>query len=94
MCLAGDDNYILNNENGFVLLEQSDEHSLDVSTDSMDLDHHFDDIPRNIMAQYRYRLPREGIVGGTTTLLRTTLHQFIANGHWERPRIQTRECQN
>jgi hypothetical protein len=92
--LAGDDNYILNNENGFVQLEQSDEHSLDVPTDLMDSGHHFDGIPRNIMAQYRHRLSREGMVGGTTTLPRTTLHQFIANGHWERPRIQTRERRN
>jgi hypothetical protein len=91
--LAVDDNHILNNENGFVV-EHNGEHNLEVPTDLMDSGHHFDNLPRNIMAQYRYRLSREGAPGGTPILPRTSLHQFIANGHWERPRLRTRDHRN
>ena len=80
--LNTDENYIMNDANGYVELSDNDEHDINVPIDLMHVGHHFDDVPRNVIANHRYRLAQCGEL-----LPRESLHNFIASGHWARPTL-------
>eukprot|EP00804_Cyclotella_cryptica_P003177 CCRYP_013780-RA/>CCRYP_013780-RA protein AED:0.21 eAED:0.16 QI:0/0/0/1/1/1/2/0/414 len=73
--LAGDMNNIVNHDQGYVEMSSCGDESYDVPMDLMDAGHHFNDVPRFIRRQ-------NSIEDGL--LPRMVIHDFIANGHWER----------
>ena len=70
--LSTDTNYIMNSCNGHVEL--------------MHGGHHFDDVPRNILANFKY-----GLSQCQEMFLREALDNFIASEHWECPTLNTRK---
>jgi hypothetical protein len=82
LSLNSDENAIMNDTNGYVELTDDDDHATNVPMDLMHVGHHFDDVPRNVLANYRYTLEQCEHV-----LPREVLHNFVASGHWARPSI-------
>jgi hypothetical protein len=81
--LARDTDNLINNSDGFVDLVVDDNHGeITVPTDLMQAGHHFDNVPCNILWQHQLN-------HSNLALPRTVLHDFMANGHWERPRTRT-----
>ena len=80
--LNTDENYIMNDANGYVELSDDDEHDINVPIDLMQVGHHFDDVPRNVIANHRYSLDQR-----EELLPRESLHNFVASGHWARPTL-------
>lgn len=74
--MAGDMNNIVNHDQGYVEMSSCGDESYDVPMDLMDAGHHFNDVPRFIRRQNSIE---------DALLPRTVIHDFIANGHWERP---------
>ena len=84
--LSTDTKYIMNNCNGYVALIVDDDHDTDVPSDLMHGGHHFDDVPRNILANYKF-----GLSQCQEMLPREALHNFIASGYWARPTLNKRK---
>ena len=68
--------------NGYVELSDNDEHDINVPIDLMHVAHHFDDVPRNVIANHRYSLDQR-----EELLPRESLHNFVSSGHWTRPTL-------
>eukprot|EP00804_Cyclotella_cryptica_P022404 CCRYP_020044-RA/>CCRYP_020044-RA protein AED:0.32 eAED:-0.07 QI:0/0/0/1/1/1/2/0/430 len=82
LSLNTDENFIMNDTNGYVELTGDDDHDINVPIDLMHVGHHFDDVPRNVLVQHRYTLDQCEDV-----LPREELHNFVASGHWARPSL-------
>jgi hypothetical protein len=76
----------MNDTNGYVELTHDDDHDINVPIDLMYVRHHFDDVPRNVLANYRYTLDQ-----CEDLLSRKVLHNFVASGHWARPSLIRRK---
>ena len=85
LSLNTDENYIMNDTNGYVEMTVDNEHDTNVPLNLMHAGHHFEDIPRNILRNNRKILDH-----GVEMLPREVLHNFVAAGHWARPRILRR----
>ena len=78
------DNIVLiNRDYGYFEMVGIDENETDLPTDLMYGGHHYDDVPMGIL-----RAHLSGINQGS--LPRTVIHNFIAEGQWERPQLQKR----
>ena len=78
--LATDHNNILTHEDGYVELQpDGGSGNFVVPIDLMHGGHHFEGIPNRIVQANNMSYPEN-------ELPRTKLHDFIAAGHWERPR--------
>ena len=83
--LTTDESYIMNDTSGCVEISVDDKHDTNVSLDLMHAGHHFEDVPRNIMANYRYILDQ-----GAEVLPREVLHNFVITGYWAWPIVHRR----
>ena len=76
--LERDTNNVMNKQDGYVKFLHDSKHNTAMPIDLMYGGHHFDDIPLNILKAH-YSMNEQDILPWTT------IHNFIAKGHWERP---------
>jgi hypothetical protein len=76
--LEVDNNVLINRDDGYVEMVRFNENETALPTDLMYGGHHYDDIPTGILRAH---------LGSTNqaSLPRTVIHNFIAEGQWERP---------
>jgi hypothetical protein len=67
-------------------LTDDDEHDVNVPMDLMHVGHHFDDVPRNILANYSFSLDQS-----VEVLPSKVLHNFVPSGHWAWPTMIRRK---
>jgi len=79
--LEVDNNLLINRDDGYVEMVGVNENEIALPTDLMYGGHHYDDIPTGILWAH---------VSSTNqaSLPRTVIHNFIAEGQWERPRMR------
>jgi hypothetical protein len=78
--LEVDNNVLINRDDGYVEMVGVDENGTALPTDLMNGGHHYDDVPTGIL-----RAHLSGI--NQASLPRTVIHNFIAEGQWERPQM-------
>ena len=76
--LSLDVQYMMENEDRYVELQNSAEHCMAVLTALLDAFKPFDGLSQNLLRQHRYSNPEN-------TLPRYMLHQFVADNHYKRP---------
>ena len=76
-----DNNVLINRDDGYVEMVGVDENGTALPTDLMHGGHHYDDVPTGIL-----RAHLSGI--NQASLPRTVIHNFIAEGQWERPQMK------
>ena len=82
--LARDVSHIMNKDDGYVEMIMDGEHDTAVPLNLLHAGHHYNDVPSLVLkAHYS--------ANETDKLPRNAIHNFIANGHWERPLTKKRK---
>jgi hypothetical protein len=81
--LEADDNVLINRDGGYVKVVSVDEAETALPTDLMNGGHHYDDIPTGILRAHYYSINQ-------ASLPHTVIHNFMAEGQWERPQLGKR----
>lgn len=79
--LEVDNNVLINRDDGYVEMVGIGENETDLPTDLMYGGHHYDDVPTGILRAHLSSTNQ-------ASLPRTVIHNFIADGQWERPQMR------
>ena len=82
--LEVDNNVLINRDDGYVEMVGIDENETDLPTDLMYGGHHYDDVPTGILRAHLSSTNQ----ANQASLPPTVIHNFIADGQWERPQMR------
>ncbi|KAL3781166.1 hypothetical protein HJC23_008068 [Cyclotella cryptica] len=78
--LEADDNVLITKDDDYVKMVRVNEAETALLTDLMNGGHHYDDVPSGILLAHYNSINQ-------ASLPRTAIHNFIAEGQWERPQL-------
>jgi hypothetical protein len=82
--LEEDNNVLINRDDGYVKMVSVNKAETALPTDLMNGGHHYDDIPTGILQAHYYSINQ-------ASLPHTVIHNFMAEGQWERPQLGKRK---
>ena len=70
---------MMNKDDGYIDMISDKEHDTSVPIESMNVGHHCDEVPKAVLKRHYAWIQQD-------KQPRSEIHNFIADGHWERPR--------
>jgi hypothetical protein len=76
--LEKDSCFMMNKDDGYIDMISDKEHDTSVPIELMNVGHHYDEVPKAVLKRHNALIQQD-------KLPRSEIHDFIPDGHWERP---------